>query len=72
MNKLKQEIQELLDREPFTPFVITGTDGFAIAVSHPKRVLVGLRMLAVTDEETERLFHFPFSGIAHISEAAIK
>ena len=69
MNKLKEELEEWVNREPFTPFVVTANDGFAIAVSNPKRVLLGLRILAVTDERTGQLFHFPFSGIAHISEA---
>jgi hypothetical protein len=68
MNKLKQELEELLNKEPFTPFVVTSNDGFAIPVSTPKRALVGLRMLVVSDE-SGRLFHFPFTGIAHISEA---
>ena len=54
--------------QPFVPFVVTSNDGFAIAVGSPKRALVGLRMLVVTDE-SGRLCHLPFAGIAHISEA---
>jgi hypothetical protein len=68
VDKLKLELEELLNAEPFTPFVVTSADGFAIAVNSPKRALVGLRMLVVSDENG-RLYHFPFTGIAHISEA---
>lgn len=68
MNKFKAELDELINREPFTPFVVTSNDGFAQAVPSPKRVLVGQRTLVVTDEQGF-LRHFPFMGIAHISEA---
>jgi hypothetical protein len=71
MNKLKLELEDLLTKEPFVPFVLTSADGFAIAVSTPKRALVGLRMLVITDE-SGRLYHFPFTGIAHISESPIE
>lgn len=69
MEEIRKELEELVNADPFMPFVVTSNDGFAIAVKTPKRVLVGLRMLVVTDE-TGRLYHFPFTGIAHISEAA--
>ncbi len=68
MEDFRQELKDLLDAEPFVPFVVTSTDGFAIPVHTSKRALVGLRMLVVSDEEG-RLYHFPFTGIAHISEA---
>lgn len=68
MNKFKKELEELIDRDPFVPFVVTSNDGFAMAVPSPKRALVGRAMLVVTDEHGF-LRHFPFGGIAHISEA---
>lgn len=68
MEELRKELQELVGAEPFVPFVVTANDGFALPVRSEKRVLVGLRMLVVTDEDG-RLYHFPFSGIAHVSEA---
>lgn len=68
MEDFRQELKDLLDAAPFVPFVVTSNDGFAIAVNSPKRALVGLRTLVVS-EEGGRLFYFPFTGIAHISEA---
>ena len=68
MEDLRRELEDLVNAQPFVPFVVTSNDGFAIAVSSSKRALVGLRMLVVTDE-SGRLYHFPFTGIAHISEA---
>jgi hypothetical protein len=64
----KNELQELADVEPFQPFVVTANTGFAIAVRSPKRMLVSRSMLVVT-EESGRLHHFPFTGIAHITQA---
>jgi hypothetical protein len=69
MDNLKLELDDLLNKEPFVPFIVTSADGFSIAVESPKRMLLGLRMLAVTDK-SGRLYHFPFTGIAHISEAS--
>lgn len=68
MEDFRKELEELVNADPFVPFVVTSNDGFALPVNSPKRVLVGLRMLVVTDE-SGRLYHFPFTGIAHISEA---
>lgn len=64
---MKEDLDELLSAERFSPFVVTSNDGFAISVSSPKRALVGRRMLVVTDE-VGNLYHFPFTGIAHLSE----
>jgi hypothetical protein len=68
VDKLREELEDLQNTEPFQPFVVTSNDGFAVPVRSPKRMLVGLRMLVVT-EENGVLHHFPFTGIAHISEA---
>ena len=68
MEDLRRELEDLVNAQPFVPFVVTSNDDFAIDVSSSKRALVGLRMLVVTDE-SGRLCHFPFTGIAHISEA---
>ena len=65
---MKDDLKDLLEREPFVPFIVTSQDGFAIAVPSPKRALVGQAMLVVADEH-DRLFHFPFTGIAHLSES---
>jgi len=64
---LKKDLEELLSAERFSPFVVTSNDGFSIAVDTPKRCLVGARMLIVSDSEGN-FYHFPFTGIAHISE----
>ena len=64
---MKEELEELLSAERFSPFVVTSNDGFSIAISTPKRALVGRRMLVVSDEQGN-LYHFPFTGIAHLSE----
>ena len=64
---MKKDLEELLSAERFSPFVVTSNDGFSIAVDTPKRCLVGARMLVVSDPEGN-LYHFPFTGIAHISE----
>lgn len=65
MDAFRDELIELLEKG--VPFVVTSTDGFAQAVPSPKRALVGRRMLVVTDEQGY-LRHFPFTGIAHLSE----
>lgn len=64
---MRKDLEELLSPERFSPFVITANDGFSIAVDSPSRCLLGARMLVVSDAEGN-LFHFPFIGIAHISE----
>ena len=64
---MRQDLEELLSAERFSPFVITSNDGFSIAVESPKRCLLGARMLVVSDKDGN-LYHFPFTGIAHISE----
>jgi hypothetical protein len=64
---MRKELEELLTDERFSPFVVTSNDGFAIVVTSPKRALVGQRMLVVSDDEGN-LYHFPFTGIVHISE----
>ena len=40
---LRRELEDLVNAEPFVPFVVTSNDGFAIAVGSAKRALVGLR-----------------------------
>ena len=64
---MKEELEELLSPERFSPFIVTSNDGFSIAIPSPKRALVGRRMLVVSDKEGN-LYHFPFTGIAHLSE----
>ena len=68
MNKLRDELQDFLSVEPFVPFVVTTNSGFAFRVWDAKHALVGLYMLVASDK-FGRLYHFPFTGIAHISEA---
>jgi hypothetical protein len=55
---MKEELEELLSPERFSPFIVTRSDGFSIAIPSPKRALVGRRMLVVSDEEGN-LYHFP-------------
>jgi hypothetical protein len=43
MEDLRRELEDLVNAEPFVPFVVTSNDGFAIAVGSAKRALVGLR-----------------------------
>jgi len=62
----KAEIEHLFDPRTFSPVVLTAKDGFALPISDAHNVLVGLRMIVVKFEN--RIYHFPFHSIAHISE----
>ena len=64
---MRKDLEELLSADRFSPFVVTSNDGFSIAVDSPRRCLVGARMLVVSDQEGN-FYHFPFTGIAQLSE----
>jgi hypothetical protein len=38
---MTDELDELLNRQPFSPFVITTDDGDSISISNPRKALVG-------------------------------
>lgn len=63
---IKSEMEEMLNPETFSPFVLTTKDGFALAISDPRNTLVGLGMLVIKHDG--RLYHVPFNAIAHIVE----
>jgi hypothetical protein len=63
------DLDEMLAEERFTPFVITMTDGFALAIGPEERkhVLVGRRQLVVMDS-FRHIIHIPYRSIAHVRE----
>jgi hypothetical protein len=65
---LKEELEQWLERATFNPFVVTAFDGFALPVTDPRQVLVGLSMLVIKHTDG-RIYHLPFRAIAHIDEA---
>jgi hypothetical protein len=60
------EMEHLLDEATFQPFVITLLNDFAIAVNNPRKALVGLSMVVVSDNQ-RLLYNIPFHAIAHIT-----
>jgi hypothetical protein len=63
----REELEQWLREPGFNPFVVTAFDGFALPVSSPRQVLVGLSMLVIKHSDG-RIYHLPFGAIAHISE----
>jgi hypothetical protein len=65
----QDDFTELLSEARFTPFVITMTDGFSLAIGPEERkhVLVGKRLL-VTMDSNGSFIHIPYRSIAHLQE----
>jgi hypothetical protein len=62
----KDELEEMLRSDTFSPFVLTTKDGFALPVSDPRNTLVGIGMLVIKHQD--RIHHIPFNAIAHITQ----
>jgi hypothetical protein len=65
MNQI--DLKYLLAEERFSPFVITTSDGFSVAIRKRENVLVGARMLITMDSEGNAI-HIPYQSIAHIQK----
>ena len=65
MEDLRRELEDLVNAEPFVPFVVTSDDGFAIAVGSANRALVGLRS-SESGERKEGLLTANRAELAHI------
>jgi hypothetical protein len=65
----KEDIDELLIESRFSPFIITMTDGFSIAVGEEarKHITVGRHLMVMLDARGD-LVHIPYRSIAHIQE----
>ena len=65
----ESDFNELLEDGRFSPFVITMTDGFAIAVGpeQKRHILVGARMVVMLDS-AGGIVHLPYRSMAHIQE----
>ena len=63
------DLAELFDESRFSPFVITMTDGFAIAVDDEmrKHALIGRNLVVLLDKQGD-FMHLPYRSIAHITE----
>ena len=65
------DLEELLARHTFTPFVVTLNDGpdyTALAVTEPRKALVANSMLVLVGAD-KKLYHIPFRCILHITIA---
>ena len=62
-------LTELLAEERFSPFTITTTDGFSVAIGQEQRkhLLAAARMVVIMDAEGN-VIHIPYRSIAHIQE----
>lgn len=65
----QSDFAELVASERFSPFVITLTDGFSVAIGPEERnhLLVGRNMLVLLDRLGD-IIHIPYRAIAHIQE----
>ena len=64
---MREQLEELLSEQRFSRFVVTTHDGFAIAVTNPRKTLLGSLMMVLMDEKG-MFFHIPYTSIAHLSE----
>lgn len=64
---MTENLDELLGRQPFSPFVIATEDGDSISISNPRKALVGNHMLVIADDGG-RLHHIPFASITYIGK----
>ncbi len=63
------DLQELLSESRFSPFVITMTDGFAVAIhENARKHMIAGRNLAVVMDSEGNLIHIPYRSISHITE----
>lgn len=62
----RDELEEMLRADTFSPFVVTTKDGFALPVSNPHNTLLGIGMLVVLHDR--RIHHIPLNSIAHITQ----
>ena len=67
----KNDLDELLSEARFSPFVITMTDGYAIAIDEEtrKHMVIGRNLMVLLDK-TGNIVHLPYRSIAHITEKA--
>ena len=63
----REELQEMLREETFTPFVLTVVDGTPLVVDNLRDILLGQTVLVIAGKD-HKLYHVPFRSIAHITE----
>ena len=66
-----EAISKWLSMSTFNPFVLTTVDGFALAVTDPRKALLGVSMIVIANVDG-RLYQIPFRSIAHLSETGVE
>jgi hypothetical protein len=67
----REELEEMLRPETFTPFVLTVVDGTPLVVDELRNTLLGQTVLVIAGKD-KKLYHVPFGSIAHFSERGEK
>lgn len=65
----QSDMSELLAEARFSPFILTMTDGFSLAIGPEERkhMVVGKNMIVTLDRQGD-IIHIPYRSIAHIQE----
>jgi hypothetical protein len=64
---MKQELEDLLAEDHFSPIDVTMNNGFSIVISNPRKTLLNSSMLIVMDDAGQ-FHHLALQSIAHIRQ----
>lgn len=70
MKRTVADLEQMLERATFTPFVVTIKDqtGTVLAVTDPRKALIANSMLVMVGAD-KKLYHIPFKSILYITMA---